>query len=168
MIRRPPRSTRTDTLFPYTTLFRSRLPDGRPGGDAAGTARLGQNVDEAALLGEPGFERQRRGTAGGLRPLQDSGGFGQRVGIEAAAADCPDGEIGGALGLAQAIQRKSDAAAETDRRGHGPDFTARPARPQARMTAAGGSAAWSGNRSEERRVGKACVSTGRYRWSPYH
>src|SRR3546814_12480878 len=28
MIRRPPRSTRTDTLFPYTTLFRS--PSGRP------------------------------------------------------------------------------------------------------------------------------------------
>src|SRR3546814_15325511 len=27
MIRRPPRSTRTDTLFPYTTLFRS--PGGR-------------------------------------------------------------------------------------------------------------------------------------------
>src|SRR3546814_18957274 len=26
MIRRPPRSTRTDTLFPYTTLFRSRTP----------------------------------------------------------------------------------------------------------------------------------------------
>src|SRR3546814_4633434 len=29
MIRRPPRSTRTDTLFPYTTLFRS--PRRRPG-----------------------------------------------------------------------------------------------------------------------------------------
>src|SRR3546814_12878156 len=27
MIRRPPRSTRTDTLFPYTTLFRSDLVD---------------------------------------------------------------------------------------------------------------------------------------------
>src|SRR3546814_16314122 len=26
MIRRPPRSTRTDTLFPYTTLFRSKAP----------------------------------------------------------------------------------------------------------------------------------------------
>src|SRR3546814_16642629 len=26
MIRRPPRSTRTDTLFPYTTLFRSMVP----------------------------------------------------------------------------------------------------------------------------------------------
>src|SRR3546814_4478173 len=32
MIRRPPRSTRTDTLFPYTTLFRSpaRLPEQLP------------------------------------------------------------------------------------------------------------------------------------------
>src|SRR3546814_2669448 len=27
MIRRPPRSTRTDTLFPYTTLFRSALTE---------------------------------------------------------------------------------------------------------------------------------------------
>src|SRR3546814_2764844 len=31
MIRRPPRSTRTDTLFPYTTLFRSALLLARPG-----------------------------------------------------------------------------------------------------------------------------------------
>src|SRR3546814_18569310 len=50
MIRRPPRSTRTDTLFPYTTLFRSR--HAAPGsarksrsriariGDADGRARL--------------------------------------------------------------------------------------------------------------------------------
>src|SRR3546814_13675782 len=36
MLRRPPRSTRTDTLFPYTTLFRSEI--GAPGGSAqAGT-----------------------------------------------------------------------------------------------------------------------------------
>src|SRR3546814_13690025 len=28
MLRRPPRSTRTDTLFPYTTLFRSHAADG--------------------------------------------------------------------------------------------------------------------------------------------
>src|SRR3546814_2061206 len=36
MIRRPPRSTRTDTLFPYTTLFRSQ-PDhhGVPEADGA-------------------------------------------------------------------------------------------------------------------------------------
>src|SRR3546814_1004031 len=41
MIRRPPRSTRTDTLFPYTTLFRSApspAPHG-PGGDPAPRAR---------------------------------------------------------------------------------------------------------------------------------
>src|SRR3546814_13533522 len=37
MLRRPPRSTRTDTLFPYTTLFRSRQAEARPrpeGGEA--------------------------------------------------------------------------------------------------------------------------------------
>src|SRR3546814_9692179 len=33
MIRRPPRSTRTDTLFPYTTLFRSERGDAVVGGD---------------------------------------------------------------------------------------------------------------------------------------
>src|SRR3546814_7520415 len=32
MIRRPPRSTRTDTLFPYTTLFRSRRPQQQSSG----------------------------------------------------------------------------------------------------------------------------------------
>src|SRR3546814_3757492 len=38
MIRRPPRSTRTDTLFPYTTLFRSQRAT--PGGGIhAGTVR---------------------------------------------------------------------------------------------------------------------------------
>src|SRR3546814_953420 len=34
MIRRPPRSTRTDTLFPYTTLFRSILEVANRAGDA--------------------------------------------------------------------------------------------------------------------------------------
>src|SRR3546814_1185050 len=53
MIRRPPRSTRTDTIFPYTTLFRSRQrlqgtahPDHR----VAALARLGR---PARLLGQP-------------------------------------------------------------------------------------------------------------------
>src|SRR3546814_13529053 len=32
MIRRPPRSTRTDTLFPYTTLFRNPQPPARGSG----------------------------------------------------------------------------------------------------------------------------------------
>src|SRR3546814_20377672 len=38
MIRRPPRSTRTDTLFPYTTLFRSDGPESPA--DAAGRVAL--------------------------------------------------------------------------------------------------------------------------------
>src|SRR3546814_16656667 len=37
MIRRPPRSTRTDTLFPYTTLFRSGLKIIPMTGPLAGT-----------------------------------------------------------------------------------------------------------------------------------
>src|SRR3546814_7880220 len=43
MIRRPPRSTRTDTLFPYTTLFRSgdRLPR-RAGRTCRSAARSGR------------------------------------------------------------------------------------------------------------------------------
>src|SRR3546814_6918224 len=45
MIRRPPRSTRTDTLFPYTTLFRSgpscsRLPFLWPQGPASSALAL--------------------------------------------------------------------------------------------------------------------------------
>src|SRR3546814_5132200 len=36
MIRRPPRSTRTDTLFPYTTLFRSPVRGPRAGPRPAG------------------------------------------------------------------------------------------------------------------------------------
>src|SRR3546814_9074862 len=46
MIRRPPRSTRTDTLFPYTTLFRSeRL--GRP---LVSVSQMGAGLDRARVL----------------------------------------------------------------------------------------------------------------------
>src|SRR3546814_4586900 len=45
-IRRPPRSTRTDTLFPYTTLFRSRF--GRMRQDAADRAAQGRGGEGRA------------------------------------------------------------------------------------------------------------------------
>src|SRR3546814_18323108 len=49
MIRRPPRSTRTDTLFPYTTLFRSTGPPS--GGISAGNlASCSRNDDVKACL----------------------------------------------------------------------------------------------------------------------
>src|SRR3546814_7040910 len=41
MIRRPPRSTRTDTLFPYTTLFRSLEPLRRNCGTTSSPGRCG-------------------------------------------------------------------------------------------------------------------------------
>src|SRR3546814_12101577 len=46
MIRRPPRATRTDTRFPYTTLFRSRLGRGVPAG--AGSVGAGPRPGRAA------------------------------------------------------------------------------------------------------------------------
>src|SRR3546814_15609347 len=44
MFRRPPRSTRTDTLFPYTTLFRSPVPNVlvTPRRDIRGSPAMGQ------------------------------------------------------------------------------------------------------------------------------
>src|SRR3546814_6377628 len=59
MIRRPPRSTRTDTLLPYTTLFRSRVEPAlfqrllqRLGLHHVGVHR-GAVADRADALGDP-------------------------------------------------------------------------------------------------------------------
>src|SRR3546814_1759446 len=59
MIRRPPRSTRTDTLFPYTTLFRSRAAFYRQG---CGRDREWR-PDVALDAGSPG-DRRRAVVAG--------------------------------------------------------------------------------------------------------
>src|SRR3546814_2888371 len=73
MIRRPPRSTRTDTLFPYTTLFRSvdpiapcreaveaqhiHHPDrGQRGGEQVGTL-VGHRADEQPAV-RPALDRE--------------------------------------------------------------------------------------------------------------
>src|SRR3546814_17736839 len=71
MIRRPPRSTRTDTLFPYTTLFRSRhlSPDARYRGNAAapricGICRASDRSRAArrGRLADQGRQAERRDT----------------------------------------------------------------------------------------------------------
>src|SRR3546814_9004596 len=54
MIRRPPRSTRTDTLFPYTTLFRSR----RHRAQRFATGEPGERV--VAIVEPAGKRRFRR------------------------------------------------------------------------------------------------------------
>src|SRR3546814_8672306 len=52
MLRRPPRSTRTDTLFPYTTLFRSHDRGRR---EREAPARIRRTLDDV-----PGRARRRR------------------------------------------------------------------------------------------------------------
>src|SRR3546814_11116024 len=46
MIRRPPRSTRTDTLFPYTTLFRSAFDDSERLPASDGLAEVARERDD--------------------------------------------------------------------------------------------------------------------------
>src|SRR3546814_13157530 len=121
MIRRPPRSTRTDTLFPYTTLFRS-----------VGLQRL-RGIDERGQLRDLGAD----GSADGMRVFcsvrlivfrwRGRRGFGVFVGLAGFLFQ---------IVLFQVVLGNElfDQLA----------------------------------RSEERRVGKECVSTCRSRGSPYH
>src|SRR3546814_9244137 len=81
MIRRPPRSTRTDTLFPYTTLFRSRRAETfavegtqrrrLPELDVAGGPVVEQAEAGDALLG---FTNRHR-LAQGIRPSHEHAEF---------------------------------------------------------------------------------------------
>src|SRR3546814_14365925 len=95
MIRRPPRSTRTDTLFPYTTLFRScrpwhvsafpQLPFVRAaaGAGGGGDRHLGRRPGNRAADGGGytlPFRSLSRPAAG--VPGQDGGLFGGRALIE--------------------------------------------------------------------------------------
>src|SRR3546814_19596209 len=117
--RRPPSSPHTDTLFPYTSLFRSIEAEAsfeeRPG--LAAIAALDEN-DSGSFVA---FRDDRRKAAGGFGPAKQ--------------------------------QVDEEAAFET---GH---------KVPPRRAAMG---RWQRqSRSEERRVGKECVSTCRSRWSPY-
>src|SRR3546814_17204142 len=71
MIRRPPRSTRTDTLFPYTTLFRSTPA-------SACTVAPARVTDRHAAQAGAAF-RQPRGRAFGSLPCEGRGGLGRGV-----------------------------------------------------------------------------------------
>src|SRR3546814_1914248 len=72
MIRRPPRSTRTDTLFPYPTLFRSALDPGAVLAVGLALAGDAHDADDGALVAamvEEGFVARLHGAqvqAGGV------------------------------------------------------------------------------------------------------
>src|SRR3546814_7697455 len=78
MILRPPRSTRTDTLFPYTTLFRSIGPHTTLGGDAS----LGWDPD---LFG--GLASAHRGARAELRAAGYDLATVQRAAVTEVAAN---------------------------------------------------------------------------------
>src|SRR3546814_5635841 len=74
MIRRPPRSTRTDTLLPYSTLFRATgqiLPGTSPG------IRVAQRIDNQELLAGAA----RRASKDVLQPNEDIRIFSGRIPI---------------------------------------------------------------------------------------
>src|SRR3546814_7443186 len=72
MIRRPPRSTRTDTLFPYTTLFRSSCADRtRPGHrvhrkQLRATKMISLTIRRSSTPGTP----RESGQYGSIRPIR--------------------------------------------------------------------------------------------------
>src|SRR3546814_4643184 len=81
MIRRPPRSTRTDTLFPYTTLFRSRHAGGdlcpalrrvRQCAGAVAVLRARRRRRVPVLFGQPVVDR--------VAPQAPPAGAGARAG----------------------------------------------------------------------------------------
>src|SRR3546814_14559296 len=107
MIRRPPRSTRTDTLFPYTTLFRSVAIRFHGPDDGEGEELL--SVDHCVPAPFGGSDGSRGDASGGdveIRTCRNDPVIGHDL----------------VVGDAQS--------------------------------------------TEERRVGKGCVSTCRFRWSP--
>src|SRR3546814_16691152 len=124
MRRRPPRSTRTDTLFPYPTLFRSQ--------HLANTVARYVEMPRRLALGHA------VPTGDADLPIKFHG-----IDLPALPARCRQ-DIGGRL-------------------------LRRPKRDYPAATVVGfcTAALNPAFRSEERRVGKECVRTCRFRWSPY-
>src|SRR3546814_2105659 len=67
MIRRPPRSTRTDTLFPYTTLFRSASAANAAGASAQAGRGTAPRAATGAASGRPRRVRRSKPCARSLR-----------------------------------------------------------------------------------------------------
>src|SRR3546814_18292139 len=119
MIRRTTRSTRTDTLFPYTTLFRSVRANALRKSIGAERTFFTDLLEKGELLQalEPIIEEV-------WQRVERSGAAGRTITLKVKFAD-----------FRQMTRAHSFSVAV---------------------------------RSEERRVGKECVSTCRSRWAPYH
>src|SRR3546814_2055107 len=184
MIRRPPRSTRTDTLFPYTTRFRSH---------GAGRDRRWRSRGAAACAAVPQLRQRRaviddRTPAGHPRYGRPAGADDQasgRLAVHRALGELGEEHVGLLL-LLQGLVKQLGGLVHAEL-----------LRPRLEGAVAGDPVMLDGlgsgdqpgvehlaalevvhdllaflddplDRSEERRVGKECVSTCRSRWSPYH
>src|SRR3546814_4024186 len=96
MIRRPPRSTRTDTLFPYTTLFRSHGAH-RAWVGAELDHRLDRVADDVALAGR----EQVHGEAGG--GLQGHALGGRRRGVHEVRSEEHTSELQSLMRISYAV-----------------------------------------------------------------
>src|SRR3546814_2355733 len=168
MIRRPPRATRTDTLFPYPTLVRSRPVaggDGRifrqHGRDDAGR-RESRDGDGAARSERPDPEPRRFQEDARRDPQADPERGARRRAADAVAAPVDAGEFAGsASGAAERRGTPGDGHAEP---AAGLDSAAaETARQDLPRGAAPGPAAGDA-RSAERREGTEGVRTGSTRW----
>src|SRR3546814_3305691 len=108
MLLPPPKSTRTDTLFPYTTLFRSHL------------AAVAHAQREAVAAGEEGFEHVAQ-----RRALEDRGGPAAAGADHVAVAEATDGDhagerrqVGAAGDEVAHVHVYGLEAAADERRGH--------------------------------------------------
>src|SRR3546814_11629983 len=139
MIRRPPRSTRTDTLFPYTTLFRS--------GRVAAVALLetGRELFGCVVLVDVEGGRQHQALGRLQTERGDIGREDQQPGKTLARRHAAE------LGcLLAGVDGVAAGIGEADYLGAG-GLRLQPAR-----------------RSEERGVGKECVRACSSRWAPVH
>src|SRR3546814_12944774 len=116
MIRRPPRSTRTDTRFPYTTLFRSVE------GEALATLVVNtiRGIVKVCAVKAPGFGDRRKAMLEDMAILTGGTVISEEVGLSLEKATIKD------LGRAKKIQITTentttiDGAAETGEIGIAP------------------------------------------------
>src|SRR3546814_2351650 len=108
MIRRPPRSTRTYTLLPYATLYRSG--PGRLSGQDNRTACLGclraehfLDAEQLVVLGKPVRTRQRAGLD--LSAIGGDGEIGNRRVFRFTRAVRHHGGVAGLVGGLDGVQR---------------------------------------------------------------
>src|SRR3546814_3502379 len=184
MIRRPPRSTRTDTLFPYTTLFRSKFIEKYDivAAEGDGSMRLIWVGLALALVPTDGFAWEKGPTWRGSQisataypiPVRDFLGrdvkhrdYSKCQNPVRPPIDIPTPpEEGFWIGPSITVGAGDYLPRDRSQRQERNECLAASSGPPSASSAINSAA--SADRSEERRVGKECVSTCRSRWSPYH